>query len=133
MGAASYSPEFNFSCSRPLRGRLVLRDLIGSFRLKVFCIVDDTLDTNHILFYFTCGANKPVLRPLSNPDPRQSQPPTREPVVFRAYERTKPTNPASTLLFTTAETANIAVVTIITAPTNSSLTASHRLTEVLGR
>jgi hypothetical protein len=128
------SPELDFSSCGPLRGRFTLGDLIRSFCLKVFRIMDDTFDANHVLFYFTRGADEPVLRSLSCQYFRtEGKPPTSEPVVFKAYDRTRPTKPASTSLVTTAETAKTAVTKMITAPTNSNLTASHRLTAVLGR
>jgi len=58
---------------------------------------------------------------------------TREEVVLRAYERTRPTRPASTPLEIKARTANNATIKMIRAPTNSNRTANQRLTDILGR
>lgn len=58
---------------------------------------------------------------------------TNELVVLSAYEITRPTRPASTPLVIRAPTASEDEMKIIAAPMNSRRTASHRLTDVLGK
>lgn len=59
--------------------------------------------------------------------------PTSEEVVFNAYDKTRPTRPASTPVVMRANIASKAVTRIIMAPTNSNRIASHRFTEMLGK
>ena len=58
---------------------------------------------------------------------------TKELVVFRAYDNTKPTRPASTPVLVRATIDKMAVMKMMVAPTNSKRTASQRFTEMLGR
>ena len=58
---------------------------------------------------------------------------TRALVVFKAYERTNPTNAASTPVVTSATKDSIETMKMMHVPTNSNLTANQRLIEMPGR
>ena len=97
-------------------------------------MVEDTFNTNDILLDFTCGTDNPILSRMSILVRRKATIlRTRDEVVFRAYDRTSPTRPASTPVVIKADIARDATVKMIIAPTNSKRTASQRLTDMLGR
>lgn len=54
-------------------------------------------------------------------------------MVFSAYDKTKPTNPASTPVVMSADSAREAEKKMMVDPTNSSRIASQRLTEILNK
>jgi hypothetical protein len=96
--------------------------------------VEDTFNTNNILLDLACRTDNPILSRMSITDGRnESILRTRDDVVFKAYDRTSPTRPASTPVVIKADIARDATVKIIIAPTNSKRTASQRLTDILGR
>jgi len=97
--------------------------------------VEDTFNANNILLNFTCRTDNPILSIMSIMIDGIIQRilPTRDEVVFKAYDRTSPTRPASTPVVIKADIARHATVKIIIAPTNSKRTASQRLTDILGR
>ena len=53
--------------------------------------------------------------------------------MFKAYERTNPTNAASTPVVIRATRDKVETKKMMHVPTNSSLTANQRLIEMLGR
>ena len=73
-----------------------VRQFQRCFRVLVG-LMQDTLDTDDVLFDFTGRPNHPVLSYLISKLGRYCVVRlTKELVVFRAYDNTSPTNPAST-------------------------------------
>ena len=127
-------PELQLALGRPVL-RDGARDLPRSLWRKLY-IMQDTLDADDVLLDLARRAHKPVLpSPLISTmrsiSPSIAKALTSEPVVFSAYESTKPTRPASTPVVTSATIDNRAATKMIVEPTNSRRTASQRLTEIL--
>jgi hypothetical protein len=94
----------------------------------------DSFNADDILFDLAGGPHYPILHNMSAQlSGHRVEMLTKELVVFSAYDKTRPTRPASTPVVTRAVTANRAVTKIIVAPTSSSLMANQRFTDILGR
>lgn len=134
--ATEHEPEFNGAFRRPGPSRLIFLNLLWSLGLY-FSLVENTLDTNNILLDFTSRTYNPILKHAENisSDKCNKQNPwrTRDEVVFKAYDSTNPTSPASTPVVIKADIARNATMRMIIAPTNSNRTDNHRLTDMLGR
>jgi len=133
--AVSHLLEVNPALGRPIIARFRLWDLLRRFRLNLG-LMEDSLHANDVRLNLTSRADDPVLNCANE----QAETPlnkamkhTKDEVVFSAYVNTKPTKPASTPVVTSAETARLATMRIISPPTNSSRIANQRLTDMLGR